>query len=240
MRLVMTGLIGVAATVTAQVGWQSALGGLPERAPADTNINDIHRFEQNIRVASPYLSSPANVAANREYVRRMWLYLGALEVMARSPGSNSAFGLAVGRTRGMLYGMGLAYPYWMLGGYGHTAPPPPEPPPIKPGQPPFSLQAPDLGKVPAAEQAEADEMTARYETAAARASSAWQSADALRQSLEGRGMTLNARITESIVQLQMFLELAAGDLRRHNWKAALEDLQRVEYVCGKVASSVGR
>ena len=134
----------------------------------------------------------------------------------------------------MLYGMGLAYPYWMLGSlwmlgsFGHSEPPPPEPPPIQPGQPPFSLKAPELGKAPPAEQGEADEMVARYETTAARAASAWRSGDALRQSLEAQGMTLNPRITEAIVQLQMFVEMAAGEIRRHDWKAALEDLQKVE------------
>jgi hypothetical protein len=34
--------------------------------------------------------------------------------------------------------------------------------------------------------------------------------------------------------MQMFLEMAAGDLRRHNWKAALEDIQKVEYVTAQV------
>ena len=240
---------GLAAALSAQVvpraggghaEWQSALRGLPERAPADTGMRDLQRFEQNVRLAAPYLATPGNVEANREYVRRMWTYLAALEVVARTPGANGQFGAAVGRTRGMIYGMGLAYPYWGVGQFGHTTPPPPEPPPVKPGQPPFSLQAPELGKVPAAEQAEADEMVGRYENAAARASAVWQSADVLSQSLAARGMTLNVRTTEAVVRLQMFLEMAAGDLRRHNWKAALEDLQKVEYVAGQVSSGVGR
>jgi hypothetical protein len=223
----------VSAVLAAQ-DWQSALRGLPERAPADTSLRDVQRFEQNIRTAAPYLSTPQNIEANRQYVRQMWTYLAALEVMARTPGANSSFGAAVGRTREMIYGMGLAYPYWGVGQFGQSTPPPPEPPPVKPGQPPFSVEAPDLGTVPPAEQAQADEMVGRYETAAARAAAKWQENDVLSQSLGARGMTVSVRTTEAVVRMQMFLEMAAGDLRRHNWKAALEDIQKVEYVTAQV------
>jgi hypothetical protein len=227
-------LIGLMSVVAAAQDWQSALRGLPERAPMGTGVTDVQRFEQNIRLAAPHLGAARNLEANRLYVRQMWTYLGALEVMARTPGANASFAAAVGRTRGLIYGMGLAYPYWGIGAFGHNTPPPPEPPPVKPGQPPFSTQAPDLGKVLPAEQAEADEMVNRYETAAARAAAAWQNNDVTSQNLAARGMTVNVRTTEAVVRMQMFLEMAAGDLRRHNWKAALEDIQKVEYVTAQV------
>lgn len=238
-------LVSVAAAQVpgSQTDWRSALSGLPERAPAGTSLRDVQRFEQNVRLAAPYLAAPGNVEANREYVRRMWTYLAALDVIARTPGADRSLDPAVRRVRGLLYGMGLAYPYWMTGGLpfeqqqnGSVA----EPPPVKAGQPPFPMQAPDLGKVDAQSQEEADELTGRYETTAARAASAWQSADVLRQSLSARGMTLNVRATESVIRLQLFLEMAAGDLRRHDWKAARENLQRVEYVIGQVANTAGR
>lgn len=234
----------LASVVSAQVpgsgDWRSALGGLPERAPAGTSLQDVQRFENNIRLAAPYLAAPANRNANREYVRRMWTYLAALDVIARTPGADRSLDPAVRRLRGLLYGMGLAYPYWMTG-FGQQQPEaPPEPPPVRPGQPPFPMQAPDLGTLDATAQAQADELTARYETTAARAASAWQSADVLRQSLNARGMTLNVRTTEAVIRLQMFLEMAAGDLRRHDWKAAEENLGRVDYVIGQVTSTVGR
>jgi hypothetical protein len=220
--------------------WQSALGGLPERAPATVGLRDVSRFEQNIRMAAPHLSAPGAIGTNRAYVRSMWMYLGALEVAARQQGMNSPFYSAVGRTRSMLYSMGLAYPYWMMGSFGHREPPPPEPPPVKAGEPPFSAKAPDLGKVPPAESDAADDMVARYETSVARAVSAWKSADVMSQTLGARGMSLNPRITESVVRLQMFVEMADGDLRRHDWTAAKEDLEKVEYETNRLASSVGR
>jgi hypothetical protein len=228
------------AAVLSGQDWQSGLLGLPERAPATTGLGDITRFEQNIRVAAPYLGVPGNIHANRNYVRQMWLYMGALEVMARRPGANRDFINAVGRTRGLIYGMGLAYPYWGIGAYGHTTPPPPEPPPVKSGEPPFSATPRDLGSVPPAEKEQAAEMVSRYQMAVARAVASWKSADVMRQSLEARGMTLNARVTEAIVRLQMFVEMAAGDLRRHDWTAAGEDIEKVQYTTGQLASSVGR
>ena len=220
--------------------WQSGLLGLPERAPAATGLGDVTRFQQNIHLAAPHLGVPGNIHANRNYVRQMWLYLGGLEVMARQPGANRDFVNAVGRTRGLIYGMGLAYPYWGIGAYGHTAAPPSEPPPVKSGEPPFSTTPPDLGNVPAAEKEQAAEMVSRYQLAVARAVASWKSADVMRQSLEARGMTLNTRVTEAVVRLQMFVEMAAGDLRRHDWTASGEDIEKIQYTTSQLASSVGR
>lgn len=230
---------GLAAQGPGPQDWRSALRGLPERAPAGTSLRDLERFERNVRVAAPYLAAPGNLDSNREYVRRMWTYLAALEVFARAPGADRSLDPAVRRIRGMLYGMGLAYPFWMAG-VGQQPLPAPEPPPVQPGQPPFPVQAPDLGTVDALSQREADDLAARYETSAARAAAAWQSAEALRQSLQARGMTLNVRTSEAMIRMQMFLEMAAGDLRRHDWKAAVENLRRVDYVTAQVTETVGR
>jgi hypothetical protein len=176
----------VSAVLAAQ-DWQSALRGLPERAPADTSLRDVQRFEQNIRTAAPYLSTPQNIEANRQYVRQMWTYLAALE----GHGANAGGEQLIRRRRrthardDLRHGSRLS----LLGGRPVRAihSPAAGAAPVKPGQPPFSVEAPDLGTVPPAEQAQADEMVGRYETAAARAAAKWQENDVLSQSLGARG-----------------------------------------------------
>jgi hypothetical protein len=221
--------------------WRGALRRLPENPPPDAGPRDLQRFEESVRLAAPYLlmNQSGDVEANRELVRRMWTYLAGMDVLARSPGADRSLGRAIQRARGTVGSLGLAYPFWLTQGSGpsQAAPPPPAP---KPGQPPFSMQAPEIGTVAAADQAVADELTDRYETTAAKAGAAWQSADVLNKTLNAKGMTLNQRITESVVRLQLFLELSAGDLRRHNWNGAREHLQRVDYVVNQIGNSVGR
>jgi hypothetical protein len=216
--------------------------GLPERPGANTTVQDILRFEQTARVAAPYLTTrqAGNVAANREMVRRMWTYLAGMDLIARTAGG-SGLGPAIGRARGTLMGLGLAYPYWLagIGLQGGNEPTPP-PVPVKLEQPPFALQAPDLGEVGPTDQSEADELTGRYESAAANASAAWQSADVLRQSLAARAMSLNSRITASLTRMQLFLESAARDMRKHRWQSAKENLERAEYMTVLVTNSVGK
>jgi hypothetical protein len=220
--------------------WRSRIRALPDQPSASVGLNELREFESTVRLAAPYLTAPGphNYEANRELVRRMWTYLAAVDIIARSPRASRRLGSAVGNARSTLFGLGLAYPYWM------TAPPaqaePPQLPAVKIGQPPFSLQAPALDQVPAAEQKEANELVDRYETTASRAAAAWQSADVLRQNLAARSMSLNARTTENVVRLQLYLELAAGDLRRRQWKSARENLEKVEYIATQVGNSVGR
>src|SRR6185369_3201961 len=102
-------------------------------------------------------------------------------------------------------------------------------------EPNFSLQAPTLENVSAADKETARELSARYETDAAYAAVAWNNAETMKQSLAKQGMGLNVQTATSVGRFKLFLDQAAGALREHNWEDALSSLQAVESETQKVA-----
>ena len=125
-------------------------------------------------------------------------------------------------------------------GGGQPAPQSAPPPPAPAAGPPFAMQSPALENVPASERATADDLRSRYESSAARAAAAWQSAEVMRQNLARQGMTLNTQTATSVIRLQLYFELAAGDLKDHDWAEAGTNLERAEYETEKVFKTVGR
>ncbi len=243
--MILAGILSLASwSVCAQdapgdAGWRRALMSLPDRPAANTSVQDADRFSQNVELAVPYFATltPGDYEANRELVRRLWVYQQELDLMAAR---NPQMRLAAGRARRALGALPLGF----LAAIGQTAPPPdsnqaPAPPPPPVG-PPFAQQAPQIDNLSAADRRTADDLRSRYESSAARAAAAWQNAEVLRQNLAREGMSLNTQTAASVSRLQLYFELAAGDLREHDWTEAGVNLERAEYETEKVFKTVGR
>jgi hypothetical protein len=74
---------------------------------------------------------------------------------------------------------------------------------------------------------------------ASRADTARSNADAMRQRLAAKGMSLNAQTAAGVDNLGFLLHQAQDALRDHRWDDALSSLQAVEAQTQKVASTVG-
>lgn len=111
--------------------------------------------------------------------------------------------------------------------------------PQTPAQP-FPLQAPQVKDVPAAQRNEYNELSERYTTAAATASTALENVEPLRRSLEHDGMTLNTELAAGVSRMQLYLQLAAASMEERNWAEARSNIERAEYQTGKVLKAVGR
>jgi class 3 adenylate cyclase len=110
-----------------------------------------------------------------------------------------------------------------------AAPPPPRAAAAPPAAPALS----------AADQATARELRERYTMDASRAATARSNADAMRQRLAAKGMSLNAGTAAAVDNMQSLLEQANEALREHRWDDALSNLQAVEAQTQKVARDVG-
>ena len=84
------------------------------------------------------------------------------------------------------------------------------------------------------------DLQARYESDAARAVSAWTSAQLMRETLAERGMSLNAQTAASVDRLPLFFAKAEDGLRERNWAEARGNLEAVEAETQKIAKAVGR
>ena len=220
--------------------WRRDLMDLLARPPGSANLQDLQRFEENVRMATPYYGTltPGDYEANRELIRRMTAYLAALNMMGRDPrmrfalrrANQALFSLRYALPPGLSSQLEAPSPYG-----GETRPAPP-----KPAQAPYQLQAPDIPNVAEADKGTARELQNRYESAAARAATAWQSAEVLRQSLAAGGMTLNTLTATSITRVQLYLETAADALREQDWEDARVNIERAEYETEKVFKTVGR
>jgi hypothetical protein len=109
-----------------------------------------------------------------------------------------------------------------------------------PQKPRFEVQAPEIPNLTAADRAVADDLSERYESAAAKASAAWSSADILRRSLEERGMSLNTLTEQSLARVQLYFDLATDALRQHDWVEARANIERASYETEKVRKTVGQ
>jgi hypothetical protein len=91
-----------------------------------------------------------------------------------------------------------------------------------------------------ADRQTAAELQSRYKMDVAKAALVRQNADAMRQSLALRGMSLNAQTAASVNRFQLLLDQAAAALRERNWSEALSNLQAVEAETQKVSKAVGQ
>jgi hypothetical protein len=226
---------------TGDGAWRRALMSLPDRPSPSTSVQDADRFSQNVELAVPYFATltPGDYEANRELMRRLWTYQAELDLMA---GRNPQMRMAAGRARRALRALpvGLALAAGFPVAPGNDSGQATAPPPVPPAGPPFAQQAPPIENVTAAESGMAGDLASRYELSAARAAAAWENAEVLRQNLAREGMALNAQTAASVARLQLYFELAAGDLREHDWTEAGVNLERAEYETEKVFKTVGR
>jgi hypothetical protein len=248
MRLPANGLAYMAvlclyanAQDTGDAAWRRALMSLPDRPSPNTSVQDADRFSQNVELAVPYFATltPGDYEANRELMRRLWTYQAELDLMA---GRNPQMRMAAGRARRALRALpvGLALAAGFPVAQGNDSSQAPAPPPAPPAGPPFAQQAPLIDNVSTAESSIASDLVSRYESSAARAAAAWENAEVLRQNLARQGMALNTQTAASVARLQLYFELAAGDLREHDWTEAGVNLERAEYETEKVFKTVGR
>lgn len=220
-------------------GWRQSLMGLPERPPASTSVQDLNRFHQNVRLATPYFAGlqPGEYQANRDLIRRMVTYLAGVDLISRDP---QLRGLV---NRGYMSVAALSWGTPWGGGMQQQAPQSsaaPMPQPVRPSKPPFSLEAPAVTGVAEADKAKLADLQERYEFATSRASAVWQSAEALRGNLQSQGFALNTVTEASLARIQLYLELAAGALRAKEWPEAQTNIERADYETEKVRKTTGR
>ena len=218
--------------------WRRTLNDVTSRPASEFTYADVERFEAAALLAGAYFQSlrPGDVEANRDFVRRLTTYMVTVEALQRDPRMRAGVGrayLALARFRWLAPAMGN-----QAGPAGVPGEPPPPPPP--PDEPTFTLQAPEIGKVRADQQAEADDLTTRYELAAGKAAVAWKGAATLRRTLQADGMTLNAQTEASVARLQIYFDLAADALKARDWAEARTNIERGEYEAEKVSKVTGR
>jgi class 3 adenylate cyclase len=102
--------------------------------------------------------------------------------------------------------------------------------------PPAPARAPGLSKE---DQATARDLRERYNMDASHAATARSNADAMRQRLAAKGMSINAQTAAAVDNLQFLLDQASEAMRDRRWDDALSNLQAVEAETQKVARAVG-
>ena len=222
-----------AAPPVSAADWRRNLTRTLSQPTANTNSLELERVGQYLLGAGSYCTAltPGDYASNRELVRSLAGYFGTVNYMAFDP---QARALALRASRAF-----AAFPCAFPGRQPQAQAPGVAPLP-PPGAPPFSLQAPALGNVSNADKDNATELQARYEIDAARAVSAWTSAQVMRETLAERGMSLNAQTAASVDRLPLFFEKAEAGLRERNWAEAQANLEAIEAESQKIAKAVGR
>ena len=230
----------IAGSLAAQSSWREQILALPDNPGPNVRAYDIERVEAYARYAAPYFATltPADYERNRELVRRMSVYLAAVDAVNRDPQIRAALGRAF---------LSLAAIRWLIPPFGvaivgpnsqqrSERPTPTAPPPA----PAFELQAPTPETVLPTERDLLNDLSDRYDSAAAKAASAWKSAGLLRQSLQAQGMTLHPATEISLARMQVYFDLSAESLRSKQWAKAKEAIGQAEAETEKVAKSVGR
>jgi hypothetical protein len=226
--LVLVGVLCAQAQIPGPRWYRSATGMLG-RPAASADAHEIERMGRYLTFGVPYCTglAAAQYAANQAMARNMSSYLTSVSTTAADPQAR----VVALRVAAAFSSFPCAYPGKQL--------PVVVPPPPKPGDPPFTLVSPDLGKVPDAEQETAADLAVRYDTDVARSAAAWTNAEKLRLSLVQRGMTLNAQTQSAVLRLQPLYDDAATALKAHNWDEALSNLQAAEATTQKVEATVG-
>jgi hypothetical protein len=169
------------------------------------------------------------LAMNRAMATQMNGFLTNVNRMATDPQAR----LAAMRLSTAFSSFPCAYP-------GQQMPLMAPPPPPQPGDPPFSLRAPDLGRVPDEQQETAADLLVRYDTDAARSAQTWKNAEAMRLNLGSRGMSLNAQTESAVNRLGSLYDEAAAQLKAHKWDEALSTLQAAEVTTQRIGTVVGK
>ena len=230
--LLVLAAVGVQAQVPV-VGnprWYMGATTMLGQPAANIRAHEIEVLGRYLYFGVPYCSAlAANVyAANQEVARRMSAYLTTVSTTATDLEARAA----ALRVAAAFSAFPCAFPGAKL--------PVITPPPPKPGDPPFALSAPDIGKVPEAEQETAADLLVRYDTDAARSANTWKNAETMRLSLAARGMGLNAQTAASVTRFPLMYKAAAEALVGHKWDEALTSLQGAEAETQKVAKVVGQ
>jgi hypothetical protein len=228
--ILMLAALGAQAQPLVGPRWYLSSRGMLGIPAANVSGREVERLERYLVFGAPYCTALAaqEYAANLALARSMGPYLASVGATAVDPQAR----VAALRVAAAFSSFPCAYA-------GKQLPVIPLPPP-QPGDPPFALRAPDLGKVPDADQETAADLVIRYDTDAVRAASAWKSAETMRLGLVAKGMTLNAQTATSVARLQPLFEESATALKGHNWEEALSNLQAAEATTQKIASVVGR
>lgn len=201
--------------------------------PAGATAQDVDRFVENVQLATPYFTTitPGDFEANREMIRRMYAYVMALEMLS---GKNPRLRPLASRARRAMNGFPIGYGTIVAPRSSAQGQEPEQPVvPPKPEGPPFAMAAPDVEGAPA-------ELTARYDSTAARASVAWQNAETLRAGLESRGMTLNAQTAASLGRLEVDMDAALRAFKGRKWAAAADSLDRADGEIAKISKIAGK
>jgi hypothetical protein len=195
---------------------------------AGISAREMERLERYLAFGVPYCGSLSarDYASNQDVARNMATYLATVSATATDLQARAA----ASRVAAAFSAFPCAYPGKQM---------PVVVPPPQPGDPPFPLRAPDVGKVSDEQQETAADLLVRYDTDAARSATTWKNAEALRLSLAERGMSLNAPTAAAVGRLQLLYEQAATAIKEHNWDEALSNLQAAEATTQKVAAAVG-
>ncbi len=209
--------------------WYRSATGMLGLPPTNVGAHDIERMERYLTYGVAYCTGlgAQEYAANQAMARNMSAYLGRVGTMATDPQAR----VVALRVASAFSAFPCAYPDRQLPVV--IAQPP------QPGDPPFALVSPNLGKVPDAEQETAADLAVRYDTDAVRSAAIWKSGEQLRLNLGTRGMSLNAQTAGAMSRLQPLYQDAFNALRTHNWDEALSNLQAAEATTQKIAATVG-
>ena len=231
VALLMVAACGLQGQVIPGPSWYRSAYGMYGQSPLNASAQELARLEQYLVFSQSSCAglTPQQYATNQAVVRNMLPYLAAV-------GSNAVDLQA----RSVASRLTLAFSSFPCANPGKQMPVEKPAPPPQPGEPPFALRAPDLGKVPDEQQETAADLVIRYDTDAVRSASAWTSAEKMRISLAGRGMSLNAQTATAVGRLQLLYEEAAGEMRGHKWDDALGTLQAAEATTQKVAAVTGQ
>ena len=229
LALVVLAALGAQAQPLGIPRWQRSVTGMVGLPPANASAHELERLERYLYFGVPYCGGLAAsaYAANLAVARSMGAYLAAVNTSATDPQAR----IVALRLATAFSAFPCAYP-------GRQLPVIAAPPP-QPGDPPFALKAPDLGKVEDKDQETAADLLVRYDTDAARCATTWKNGETLRLSLVAKGMTLNTQTATGMGRFQLLFEQAAAALRDHNWDEALSNLQAAEGTQQKVAATVG-
>jgi hypothetical protein len=209
--------------------WRRNFTGFLGQPAANLGMRDIERFENYLLYAAPYCAmlAASEIAENRDLARRMTTYLGTVNTTSADSSTRAA---AMRASRSV-----AAFPC----AFSTGQPPPVAVPAAQLADPPFSLQAPALENVSAADKEVASDLQSRYAADAIKAALAWRNAEMMRVSLAARNMSLNAQTAASVGHFQLFLDQASAALRDRKWDEAQGRLQAVEAETQKVVNVVG-
>ena len=228
--LLLLGALALPAQIIPGPRWFRSASGMLGLPPANASAREMERLERYLYFGVPYCGALAaqQYAANAALARSMGPYLAAVGANAVDP-----------QARVAALRVATAFSSFPCAYQGKHLPVMLEPPP-QPGDAPFAVHAPDLGRVPDEEQETAADLVVRYDTSAARSATTWKNAEQIRLNLGTRGMGLNAATATAMGRLGPLYDEAAAALKAHKWDDALSTLQAAEATTQKIATVAGK